>query len=682
MKVSYPVKPAVRVLSVLLCLVLLAGFFFGFDSRGAISDRNLVIGEPVPEGIIAVHNFSVPYSQMEMEAIAEETIASLPVFLTRDQSVADEVSGQIRILILAATDHENIADYFRDRVRSFYATGMVDLQELRTTFDGSRAVISGQTEENVSELFTVSEAREAMRLDLQQRGIPEEKIPQVLELIVPDLSIDTAARNDAAEEAVANLPRSMRSFETGDEILPSGGLFTSEISRYWDAMVVSPVGHQGLVEHKAAKTGLAAVLLLMGFLYMSQTSGPLAPSSFSQILLLFTAWGLTLVLTLLFAKSGVPELSYFAFTMLGAVITAVFFDSRAKNFTVPFSWMMAGIFSAIFALYSPHPMTTFFVSFIPSCFVSILIRDLSDRGIFNALSAGVVSSVLVFWLLSAAGSSGSREFTPVIWLVLVGIPLVVTGIVRVLIHPLELLFGMSTPLSYQRLQSDSHPLRMQLSSQAPGTYAHSTVVAEMAGRAAEAIGADVNLARLGGIFHDIGKLATPGMFIENMTNPDRNSPHIKMTPADSARVLINHVEEGVKLAGKHHLPSDIVDIIHQHHGDTSVRYFLEKARRELPPGAELDESVFHYANPAPRSVEAALVMLADSISSAIIGLGSGASEEERTLTVTRILRESEESGQFDDCCFSPSERRRAVSIFLDVIGSKNYERVKNFPHGK
>lgn len=682
MNLSMSRKPALVFVSILLLVLLIAGFFFGFDSRGAISDRNLVIGEPVPEGIIAVHDFAVPYNQAEKDEMAREAAEAVPVFLERDPLVSQEVSREVGDLILAATEHENVAEYFRDRVSSFYATGMVDLESLRNSYEGSRAVVEGQPEENVSELFTVSEAREAMRLDLQQRGIPEEKIPQVIQLIVPDLIVDESARDSAAAAAVEALPEVMLSFRTGDEILPPGGLYTSEISRYWDAMVVSPAGQQGLVEHKAAKTGLAAVLLIMAYLFLSQIRGPAAPSSFSQVLLLFSAWGLTLLLTLLFVKSGVPELSYFTFTMLGAGITAVFFDSRSKTLSVPVSWLLAGIFSSVFALHSPHPMTTFFISFVPSCFVAFLIGDLSDRAIFQALTAGIISSVLVFWLLSAAGSSGSREFTPVVWLVLAGLPLVITGIVRVLIHPMELLFGMSTPLTYQRLQSDSHPLRMELSSRASGTYAHSTLVAEMAGRAADAIGADPLLARLGGIFHDIGKLKDPGMFIENMSNPDRNSPHNKMSPVESAKVIISHVEQGVRLAEKYHLPRDIRDIILQHHGDSPVRYFLEKARRELPPGSVLDESVFHYSSPIPQSVEAALVMLADSISSALTGLGGGASEDDRTLAVTGILRESEESGQFDDCCFPPSERRRAVSIFLDVIGAKNYERVKNFPHGK
>ena len=679
---SFSRKPMLAYTSALLCIVLLAGFYFGFDSRGALSDRNLVIGEPVPEGIIAVHDFAVPYNQSERDAMALEAVETVPVFLRRNPLVSEEVSGEIRSLILAATDRENVADYFRDRAASFYATGMVDLQELRSSYGGSRAVVEGKPEENVSELYTVSEAREAMRLDLQQRGIPEEKIPQVIALIVPDLVIDEAARDSASVTVVEALPEHMRTFLTGDEILPPGGLYTSEISRYWDAMVVSPAGHQGLVQHKAAKTCLAAVLLFLAFLYIWRASGSLSASSFSHVLLLFSSWGLSLLLTLLFVKSGVAELSYFTFTMLGAGMTAVFFDSRSKDFAVPFSWLLAAIFSSIFAMHSPHPMTTFFISFIPSCFVAFLIGDLSDRAIFQALSAGIVSSVLVFWVLSVAGSSGSREFTPVIWLVLMGLPLVVTGMIRVLVHPMELLFGMSTPLTYQRLQSDGHPLRMELSARAPGTYAHSTLVAEMAGRAAEALGADAGLARLGGMFHDIGKLKDPGIFIENMTNPDRNSPHNKMAPADSAKAIISHVEDGVRLAEKHHLPSDIRDIIREHHGDSPVRYFLEKAKRELPPGAVLDESVFHYKSSVPQSIEAALVMLADSISSAITGLGSGASEDDRTLTVTRILRESEESGQFDDCCFSPSERHRAVSIFLDVIGAKNYERVKNFPHGK
>ena len=669
------------ILSSLLGLVLLAGFYAGFDSRGALSDRSMLLGEPVPEGIIAVHDFSVPYSQSEINEMSEEIEATVPVYLARDITVSERVSCQIEEIILAAIEQEAIADYFGDRVRTLYETGLVDMEELRNFYSGSRAVIHYEREENVSELFTVQEARESMRLDLQRRGIPEVKIPQITNLITADLTIDQSARDSVVSAAISAIPEIKREFTTGEEILPPGGLFTDEISRCWEAMVIAPEGNQDILQHIVAKLGLSAFLLLLAFIYIASSSFRIFTTA-SEILLLFTAWGATLLFTVLLSRSGIRDVSIFTFTMLGTSITSVFFDSRMKTGTLQFSWFLASVFSAMFALHSPHPMTTYFLSLIPSCTVALLIRNLSDSGVFKALLLGTLSSVVVFVLLSASGSSGSREFTPVIWLLLAGIPLVVTGMVRVLVHPLEILFGVATPLTYWRLESDGHPLRELLKTQAGGTYVHSQVVASMAEKAAEVLGEDPKLAYLGGIYHDIGKLAGPGMFIENISNPDVNNPHLNMSPRESAKVIIGHVYKGVELAKKHHLPSDIRDIISQHHGDSSVRFFLEKARRELPPGAELDESIYHYNCLKPQTVVAALVMLADSASSAVTGLGKNAAYEEKAETVTRIIDEKARSGQLDDCSFTPAMQRRTAHAFLDILGTLDYERVKNYPHGK
>lgn len=687
MRMSFLGKNAVSVLSAFLWLLLLAGVFIGFDSRGAISDRNMKIGEPVPEGIIAVHDFSVPHTQAELAEMAADVREETPIHLRREDSVPSSVSREIEALLAGDTREDSLqADYFASRVRSLYENGVIDLDELRDTYGGSLAVVSGGQQESISEFLTLSEFRDAMRMDLQRRGVSEEVIALVLQQIVPDLIIDHASRDSMIERSIASLPRELRTFTTGQEILPPGGLFTTEISRYWDSMLESPSAQQGQFEHRAAKGGLTALLFMIAFLYIQYSRGSGAVRSFSDCMLVFSAWGVTVLLTVLLVKSGVNELSIFSFTMLGAGITSVFFDSRSKEYAVHYSWFLAGVFSTVFALYSPHPLTTFFIAFVPSCLVALLIRDLNDMATSLGLLAGVVSSVLVFWLLSTAGASGSREFTPLVWLFLIGVPLSVIGMVRVLVHPLEILFGKPTALTYQRLGSDSHPLREQLRLQAPGTHSHSMEIAEMAHDAAEAVGADGDIAKLGGIFHDIGKLANPGMFVENMVDADNTSPHIDMSPADSAAVIIAHVTDGLKLAKKYHLPREIRNIIHEHHGDSSVKVFLEKAEKELPPGAELDEDLYHYHNPIPGTDESAIIMLADSVSSAIRGFvqskGDKATDELKAEMAARILREKEEAGQFDNCSLSPSDKRKIISVFLDVLNKKNYERVKNFPHGK
>ncbi len=666
---------------IIFSLILIAGFYFGFDSRGALSDRNHIIGEPVAEGIVAVHDFSLPFTVDELQEEADEIEASSPVYLRWTEQTGLNSAEQIRELILLSTENEVLALYFAQRVSSLYATGIIDIQALRTTYNGSHAIADGGPVVNISELFTLAEARDGIRLDLERRGVPHEEIPQILALIVPDLEIDSEAREAAVQELTANLPSIKRDFVTGEEILPPGGLFTEEISLSWDAMVLSPVSSQGVIEHNIAKTALAALLLIIGLLFVWREHNYLF-LSLSDVSLLFTIWALSMGLTIILFHSGVRELSVFSFSMLGASLTSVFFDSRSRMKTMNYSWFFAGIFSSIFALVSPHPVASFMIGFIPACFVSSAIRDLSDRHTSNSIILGISFSIFVYWLLAAAGSSGSMHFSSAIWLALVALPVVIVGIVKVISHPLELIFHVATARTYERLSNDNHPLRDLLRREARGTYAHSLVVGELASAAAEELGADATLANLGGVFHDIGKLNKPEMFIENISNPDENNPHLHMSPSESAKIIIDHVSNGVELAEKHMLPADICDIIKQHHGDTSARFFLEKARKEVPPGGEFDEASYHYNGPKPRSVEAALVLLADSVSSAVKGLGSSSSYEEKSAVVFRIIKEKSEEGQFDECNLTGSMRTRAAHVFMDVLSQNDYERVKNYPHGK
>ncbi|OPX32529.1 MAG: hypothetical protein B1H09_00130 [Gemmatimonadaceae bacterium 4484_173] len=663
---------------VVFSVLLIAGFYFGFDSTESYPDRNFVVGEPVPEGIVAVHDFSVPFSREELEEMAAEAEASVPVYLTRNAGIGQNSAEQIEALISLATDNAELARYFGQRVSSLYSTGIIDMDALRMVYTGDRVVVDNGSAESISELFTLAEAREGIRLDLERRGVLQEKIPVILDMIVPDLELDMESRNAAVLQSVADLPETKREFYTGEEILPPGGLFTQEISRYWSAMVLSPVENQGLVKHNIARTAMATLLILLGFVFVWRQQ-----SSFSvpDLFLLFTIWGLTMGLTIILFRSGVAELSVFSFTMLGASLTSVFFDSRLRNRTVNNAWFLAAVFAALFALVSPRPMAAFFMAFVPSCMVSSAIKDLDERATTVAMLLGIVSSIVVYSLLATAGSQGSMPFNSVVWIALISFPVAITGTVKVISHPFELLFRVATARTYERLGNDNHPLRVLLSNEAHGTYKHSILVGELAASAAKELGADENLARLGGVFHDIGKLVNPEMFIENIINPDENNPHSLMPPAESARIIINHVSNGVELAKKYHLPGDIRDIIEQHHGDTTTRFFLDKARRETPPGVELDESIFHYKGPKPQSVEAALVMLADSVSSGVRGLGNTATDQQKVEIVSRIIREKTDECQFDQCRLTVSMRTRAAHVFMDVISQNNYERVKNFPHG-
>ncbi len=206
--------------------------------------------------------------------------------------------------------------------------------------------------------------------------------------------------------------------------------------------------------------------------------------------------------------------------------------------------------------------------------------------------------------------------------------IVTTMLAGALLPALESIFHMTTDISWLEQADLNHPLMRRLSIEAPGTYHHSLVVANLSEAAAEAIGANASMCRVCCYFHDIGKLSKPEYFIENMS-PDDN-PHDDLTARMSALVLIAHVKDGVDLALKHKLNSRIIDVIEQHHGNSLVYFFYrraldqkkeiirlveqDKAREDDVP--EVTEEGFRYPGPKPQFKESAIISLADAVESA------------------------------------------------------------------
>lgn len=243
----------------------------------------------------------------------------------------------------------------------------------------------------------------------------------------------------------------------------------------------------------------------------------------------------------------------------------------------------------------------------------------------------------------------------------------------VLLPLVENVFGFVTQPKLLDLTNSDTPILRQLALEAPGSYHHALLVATLAEKAAEAIKLDPLLVKAGGMYHDIGKLRRPDYFIENRT---RNiDTHRDLTPAMSALVIINHVKEGAEMAKKLHLPRKIRDIIEQHHGNSLVRFFYQKAKEKYDPEMhDIGEEQFRYPGPPPRSKEAALIMLADSVEAASKTLRTP-SEAHFKRVISAIIDGFIQDGQLDDCDFSLKEIKTIAASFLETLDSVFHPRV-------
>ena len=227
---------------------------------------------------------------------------------------------------------------------------------------------------------------------------------------------------------------------------------------------------------------------------------------------------------------------------------------------------------------------------------------------------------------------------------------------------LESSFGLLTRARLLELADQERPLLRRLSCEAPGTFEHTLMICSLAEEGARAIGADVDLIRTGSLYHDVGKLHAPGWFIENQK--DEPNPHDTLNdPFGSAAVLQAHVDEGLKLARRHRLPRPIADFIPEHQGTLKMGYFLHEARARDP---NVDESLFRYRGPAPRSRETAVLMLADGCEAALRSLPPDTSDDQARDTVRRLVGARQRDGQLRKSSLSRSEVELVIRAFVQV----------------
>ena len=251
---------------------------------------------------------------------------------------------------------------------------------------------------------------------------------------------------------------------------------------------------------------------------------------------------------------------------------------------------------------------------------------------------------------------------------------------------LESIFGITTDISWLELADLNHPLLKRMTIEAPGTYHHSLVVANLAEAAAEAIGANPTMCRVGAYFHDIGKLVKPDYFTENMS-ADHN-PHHELAPTMSALIIIAHVKEGVDLALKHGLKQEIIDVIQEHHGTSLVMYFYNRAlqqQEDARQGGKImnirDEDIpevrnesFRYPGPRPQTRESSLISLADTIESASRSLDK-VSPQKIDQLINDLIDKRIQERQLDECDLTLSEIRRIAESFKFTLRSMLHSRI-------
>ena len=252
---------------------------------------------------------------------------------------------------------------------------------------------------------------------------------------------------------------------------------------------------------------------------------------------------------------------------------------------------------------------------------------------------------------------------------------VLSGIIALGTLPiLESTFGIITPYGLAELADHNQQLLKRLQFEAPGTYHHSLMVSNLAEAAAEAIGANPILARVGAFYHDIGKLKRPLFFVENQSYFGIENPHTKLNPRLSKMVITAHPKDGVELAKEYRLPNIISNFILQHHGEGLASYFYNQAIAE--EGIEnVKEEQFRYTGPKPNMKETAILMIADAVESAVRALKNATNEEIEEI-IQKIIKERLNDGQFSDAPLTLKDLKIISTTFSRILRGMQHQRIK------
>ena len=572
---------------------------------------------------------------------------------------------------------DNISDDTRLLLVSLDLKAYESLENLSTT--AVKAILSIPVLEEEIEEKIDSYIEAPGRIPMFQNGysVMQELLTHYVE---PNLLIDEEATELLRMEARSNVAPQIRTFTTGQLVAKKGTVLDSES--------IEALQRTGVIDRSFNAYDIAAGLifslglgaLLGGYVYSLQpiTRPWRRRLAMITITILGTLLAMRLALPALLPDDGQQALPY-ALPLSAVTISVAAIGAPRFAAIVAIG---IGLFAGFIGATSSNLAGTEFLGTLDALKLAMVYiagglagAIMSERTsnlsqfLLAGLTVGITTMLVLlgFWLLEEP-----RTTQTILWILLastlngIGSAIIALGI-HILI---PFMLRVTTRVQLMELTSMNHPLLRRLQEEAPGTYHHSTIVASIAERAADQIGADSLMVRVGAYYHDIGKLTQPEYFIENNISRE-NSPHDELPAEESAAIIRGHVIGGIELARRYRLPDVIRDFIPQHHGTRLITYFYHKAAGE----GTLDQAPFRYPGPLPQLAEHAIVMLADSCE-ATVRANQPLSNEQIETIVEQIFTERISEGQLDECDLSMNQLRKVADSFKSSLQAVHHPRIE------
>ncbi|HEQ99079.1 MAG TPA: HDIG domain-containing protein [candidate division Zixibacteria bacterium] len=638
------------------------------------------------ENIVAPFDFEVKRSPEQIESDQQEVLANLPLIFDYDVSRYEQVYrsavsffSRLRALKEADISRANIVDSLKvikpntniatlrdiarhndvdrlenltlEAIEAIYNIGVMPDSIDLSDYDYDRALIRKRLQ-RFNAGFDSLRSRNEVRGLLRQRGYADtlenisnsEFAELAASFVEPNLQINMQATEQFRDEKLAEVPRVERTFKAGELIVERNTKIDAWHMAALEAMTEKRIetGEEGSLWHFILPYLGRAALIIFTFAALAVFFSFFKNGKFFTNQK-FTALMLVIMLEIVFVyiiDYSLNQSMYLIPFAIGGILLTILFDLETGIISTLAISLIVGViqnFNFSLALIA-------FLAGTTSCLSVKTVHKRSD--FYRSILYLMVMYILAIYLMESMKFSDSETIvTQTAFGVINAIlsPIIAMGILPVF----ESLFNITTDLRLLELSDMNHPLLRRLALEAPGTYHHSILVGNLCEKAAEAIGANPLLARVGTYYHDIGKMEIPEYFVENTSGS--KSRHDTISPHMSALIIGSHVKKGLELAEEEDLPEAIMAFIAEHHGTSLMSFFYHKATELAKEEGEeeVPEMEYRYPGPKPRSKETAILMIADSVEAASRTLDEPKPSRIRSL-VRKIIQSKFESGELSD----------------------------------
>ncbi|HEX9252946.1 MAG TPA: HDIG domain-containing protein [Ignavibacteriaceae bacterium] len=526
--------------------------------------------------------------------------------------------------------------------------------------------------EPISKFYFYDQARRETRNKIRELNYSEEIKDALIEFTVhfvyPNIVFNEEATNLEIEQAKNNVSKYSGIVNENERIIAKHDRITRQvklkIESYKEAKG-DAIGSEGIILQLIGKflhiSFFITILAIYLFLFRKKIFYDNTKIVLISILVVFVSF-VTYLINHIAIKAPIH---FLIFVPAASMIFTIVFDSRV-------GFYLTVILSLIVGALRGNDYTFMAMNFIAGGLSVYTVRDIKNRTqIFRSflfILIGYTASILAFGLERFAPAETMLvEFAFAASNSLIS-PVLTYG----LLIFFERLFNITTDLTLLELSNFDRPLLRELARKAPGTFNHSMTMGTIAEAAAEKIGANSLLARVGAYYHDIGKTIEPQGFVENQMNSQ--NLHENLPPKESAYMILKHVNEGIELAKQHKLPQELIDFIPMHHGTTVSTYFYEKAKT-LYGEDKVNINDYKYPGPKPNSKETAIVMLADGCESAVRSITEPDTNKVENM-INNIFNLRLKEGQLDDAPITFSDISKMKEAFLSILISQHHRRIK------